>query len=66
MKILLRGFDDTFYVPHSRHTEVREEDIDKVPQSLKFWLSPMKRECTSLPQRANGNSLLRVIQSMTT
>jgi len=24
---LLRGFDDTFYVPHSRHTEVRRADI---------------------------------------
>ncbi len=30
-KILLRGFDDSFYVPHSRHTEVRKEDIVKVP-----------------------------------
>ncbi|MBO4941271.1 MAG: homoserine O-succinyltransferase [Clostridia bacterium] len=30
-KILLRGFDDTFFVPHSRHTEVRKEDIDKIP-----------------------------------
>lgn len=29
---LLRGFDDTFYVPHSRYTEVRREDIQKVPQ----------------------------------
>jgi homoserine O-succinyltransferase len=28
---LLRGFDDTFYVPHSRYTEVRREDIEKVP-----------------------------------
>lgn len=27
---LLRGFDDFFYVPHSRHTEVRREDIEKV------------------------------------
>jgi homoserine O-succinyltransferase len=27
---LLRGFDDEFFVPHSRHTEVRREDIDKV------------------------------------
>lgn len=27
---LLRGFDDDFYVPHSRHTEVKREDIDKV------------------------------------
>ena len=27
---LFRGFDDEFYVPHSRHTEVRREDIEKV------------------------------------
>ncbi|MBQ4152825.1 MAG: homoserine O-succinyltransferase [Oscillospiraceae bacterium] len=26
---LVRGFDDTFYVPHSRHTEIRREDIEK-------------------------------------
>ena len=30
--ILLRGFDDTFYVPHSRHTTVRREDIEAVPE----------------------------------
>lgn len=28
---ILRGFDDEFFVPHSRHTEVRREDIEKVP-----------------------------------
>ncbi len=28
---LLRGFDDVFYAPHSRHTEIRREDIQKVP-----------------------------------
>jgi len=28
---LLRGFDDLFFIPHSRHTEVRSEDIVKVP-----------------------------------
>lgn len=28
---LLRGFDELFYMPHSRYTEVRQEDIDKVP-----------------------------------
>ena len=27
---LLRGFDDDFTVPHSRYTEVRREDIEKV------------------------------------
>ena len=29
---LLRGFDDIFYAPHSRHTEIRREDILKVPE----------------------------------
>lgn len=28
---LFRGFDDTFNAPHSRYTEVRAEDIAKVP-----------------------------------
>lgn len=28
---LLRGFDDVFYAPHSRHTEIRREDVLKVP-----------------------------------
>ncbi len=29
--ILLRGFDDSFWVPHSRHTTVHREDIEAVP-----------------------------------
>lgn len=29
---LLRGFDDVFYVPHSRHTEIRRADLEKVPE----------------------------------
>ena len=29
---IFRGFDDVFYVPHSRHTEVRKEDILNAPQ----------------------------------
>ena len=29
---LLRGSDDEFFVPHSRHTEVRREEIAKVPE----------------------------------
>ena len=28
---LFRGFDDYFYVPHSRHTEVRKSDIERHP-----------------------------------
>jgi len=29
---LLRGFDEVFRAPHSRHTEVRREDIEKCPK----------------------------------
>ena len=29
---LLRGFDDMFWAPHSRHTENRRADIERVPE----------------------------------
>lgn len=29
---IFRGFDDEFFVPHSRHTEVRREDIERNPE----------------------------------
>ena len=29
--ILLRGFDDSFWVPHSRHTSIKREHIEAVP-----------------------------------
>ena len=29
--ILFRGFDETFYVPHSRYTTVKREDVENVP-----------------------------------
>lgn len=28
---IFRGFDDCFYAPHSRHTEVRRADIEQIP-----------------------------------
>lgn len=28
---IFRGFDDSFMMPHSRHTEVRRSDIERVP-----------------------------------
>jgi len=28
---LFRGFDDVFYVPHSRHTEIRRSDLEQTP-----------------------------------
>lgn len=30
--MLMRGFDESFYAPHSRHTETRREDIRKVAE----------------------------------
>ena len=39
--ILLRGFDDEFWVPHSRHTTVLREDIEAVP-GLKIIASSEK------------------------
>ncbi len=30
--ILMRGFDDTFMVPHSRHTTIRREDVEAHPE----------------------------------
>ena len=36
--ILFRGFDDTFVVPHSRHTTCRREDIEAIP-ALKILAS---------------------------
>ncbi|MDD2798167.1 MAG: homoserine O-succinyltransferase [Bacteroidales bacterium] len=29
---IFRGFDDEFFAPHSRHTEIRREDIEKVSE----------------------------------
>ena len=29
---LMRGFDDIFLAPHSRHTEIRREEVDKVDE----------------------------------
>ena len=29
---LMRGFDDRFYAPHSRHTTISREDVEQVPE----------------------------------
>ena len=39
--ILLRGFDDIFWVPHSRHTTISREDVEAVPE-LKLLASSEK------------------------
>ena len=37
---IFRGFDDVFFLPHSRHTEIRREDIDKCPDLSVIAESP--------------------------
>ncbi len=38
-ELLLKGVDDTFFVPHSRHTTVRVEDIEKEKELLILGMS---------------------------
>lgn len=39
--LLLKGFDECFYVPHSRNTEIRRSDIEQVSQLEILTSSPM-------------------------
>ena len=38
--MLLRGFDDMFFVPHSRHTTISRADVEAVPQLKILASSP--------------------------
>jgi len=38
---LLRGFDDVFFAPHSRHTEIHREDVEKVEELTIVAESPL-------------------------
>jgi len=50
---LFRGFDDVFNVPHSRHTEVRQEDIEKAADLELLATSPEAGVCV-VKARASG------------
>lgn len=52
---ILRGFDDVFFVPHSRHTEIRREDVEKVPE-LRIIASSEEAGVTMVKAR-NGRQL---------
>ena len=52
---LLRGFDDVFFAPHSRHTEIRREDIQHVPQ-LEI-LSESERAGVYIIERRDGRQI---------
>ena len=52
---LMRGFDDTFYVPHSRHTQTKKEDIVNCP-ALKL-LSDSKEAGVYLSATKGGKQI---------
>lgn len=52
---IFRGFDDVFFIPHSRHTEIRKEDIGKVDE-LKV-ISYSDEAGVSIVKAKNGRQL---------
>ena len=52
---IFRGFDDVFFVPHSRHTEVRTEDIERVSELT--LLSESTESGVYLVMARNGREL---------
>lgn len=52
---LVRGFDEVFYVPQSRHTEVRREEIDRVPELI--ILSESEEAGVYLVMSKNGKQI---------
>ncbi len=53
--ILLRGFDDAFYLPHSRFTTVRREDVEKVSELKVLASSPVAG--VSIAMTKNGRQI---------
>ena len=49
---IFRGFDDAFFVPHSRHTEIHKEDILNCPELT--LLSESKEAGVYMVEARNG------------
>lgn len=52
---IFRGFDDEFWVPHSRHTEIRRSDLENVP-GLKI-ISASEESGVNMVMARNGRQL---------
>jgi homoserine O-succinyltransferase len=61
--LLIRGFDDEFLAPHSRYTEVRKEDIEKI-SDLEILADSDEAGIYLLLQRILREFLLQVTQNM--
>lgn len=54
---IFRGFDDIFYMPHSRHTEIRREDIEAVTSSPLTILAESPESGVSIVMARNGREI---------
>jgi homoserine O-succinyltransferase len=52
---IFRGFDDVFFVPHSRHTEIRAEDVEQI-EDVQIIASSKEAGVTIVKAR-NGRQL---------
>lgn len=52
---LVRGFDDLFWVPHSRHTEIKREDIEPIKDL--FILAESKEAGVYLIEKKGGRQV---------
>ncbi|WP_163324268.1 homoserine O-acetyltransferase MetA [Draconibacterium mangrovi] len=52
---IFRGFDDVFFIPHSRHTEIRKGDIEKVDELQ--VISHSEEAGVSIVKAKNGRQL---------
>jgi homoserine O-succinyltransferase len=52
---LVRGFDDTFWVPHSRHTQIKREDIEPIKELI--ILAESKKAGVYLVERKDGRQV---------
>ena len=60
---IFRGFDDVFHIPHSRHTEIRGGDIEKV-QDLEIIASSEEAGVCMVKAKNGRQLLLPVMQSI--
>ncbi len=52
---ILRGFDDVFFIPHSRYTEIRAEEVEKV-KGLQI-IARSEKAGVAIVQSKNGRQL---------
>ena len=54
---LVRGFDEVFYAPHSRHTELCREEVVRLPRAACAGRKRQGPGCTSSPRIPAARSL---------